>query len=75
MLGKGRRRELSPQAETARRLQMDYENRVAAIKASAQRRREEEVRRRQQRHAALDRLQAATKVRTRSATACSCHTL
>lgn len=47
------------QAETARRMQVEYETKVAAIKAEGERRREADVRRRQQRYAALDRLQAA----------------
>ena len=52
-------RDMHAQAETARRMQVEYETKVAAIKAEGERRREAEVRRRQQRYAALDRLQAA----------------
>lgn len=57
------------QAETARRMQVEYETKMAAIKAEGERRREAEVHRRQQRYAALDRLQAAaaTQVGTVSA--------
>lgn len=47
------------QAETARRMQAEYEAKVVAIKAEGERRREAELRRRQQRYATLDRLQAA----------------
>ncbi|EIE27816.1 hypothetical protein COCSUDRAFT_39384 [Coccomyxa subellipsoidea C-169] len=46
-------------AETARRMQVQYEAKVAAIKAEGERRKEEELRRRQQRYATIDRLQAA----------------
>ncbi|KAK9917904.1 hypothetical protein WJX75_009408 [Coccomyxa subellipsoidea] len=54
-------------AETARRMQAEYEAKVAAIKAEGERRREAELRRRQQRYAALDRLQAAAASQASSA--------
>lgn len=63
------KQDMHAQAETARRMQVEYETKVAAIKAEGERRREADVRRRQQRYAALDRLQvaAASQVRNISA--------